>query len=139
MNEILLIEDNEDDREAVVRAFHSCGCDFPIHWFKDSNQVLKYLQDHDPKLPQLILLDLNMPGLNGKMLLKEIKTDDHFKKIPVIILTTSIDSKDVADCYNYGANSYIQKPVNFFHMKDVCQSLSQYWLKTSVLPFGVKG
>jgi two-component system, response regulator len=135
MNEILLIEDNEDDREAVVRAFQTCGCDILIHWFKDSMQVLKYLQDNNP---QLILLDLNMPGLNGKMLLKEIKANDHLKKIPIVVLSTSIDPKDVLDCYSYGANSYIQKPANFFHMKDICQSLSAYWFKTSVLPTSVK-
>lgn len=130
---IILVEDNEDDYEAVVRGFKVCQCPCPVTWFKDASEALISLEKEKKSLPIIILLDLNLPGLDGMGFLKKLKVDPSLKSIPVIILTTSSDSEDIKSCYEYGANSYIQKPLNFEQMKVIVRSITDYWFKTCLL------
>lgn len=131
---IMLVEDNKDDCEAIVRGFEACGFTHPIKWFNDSSVVLEYLLEEGNKKPSLILLDLNLPGVDGRSLLKYIKSHNHLRHIPIIAMTTSADQKDIVSCYKHGACSYIQKPVNFNKMKEVCQSIVNYWFGSCLLP-----
>lgn len=134
LREIMLIEDNPDDGEVIIRGFRECDPDKTIAWYKTSKEALESLEKGDNNNPQLIILDLNLPGMDGRDLLAHIKESDTLKEIPVVILTTSIDRNDIKHCYTHGANSYIQKPVNFYQMKDFCKNISQYWFQTCVLP-----
>lgn len=133
LKNIVLIEDNEDDYEAVVRGFKHCGSPCPIIWFKDATQAFSFLMQENLDLPALILLDLNLPGLDGRGFLQKLKLNDRLKTIPIVMLTTSSDTKDIQDCYEHGANSYIQKPINFDQMKTIVHSILEYWSKTCLL------
>ncbi len=131
---IMLIEDNKDDCEAIIRGFQSCDCLYPLKWFKDSDDALASLIENEEDIPLFILLDLNLPGMDGRSFLKYIKNNKQLRGIPVIVLTTSSDHKDVQYCYEHGVSAYIQKPVNFYQMKNICHSIQDYWLNTCLLP-----
>ncbi|HEV7519056.1 MAG TPA: response regulator, partial [Thermoanaerobaculia bacterium] len=114
---ILLVEDSPEDYEATERAFRKSGLKNPIHRCTDGDEALDYLFRRgayaDPARsprPGIVLLDLNLPGTDGREVLETVKADDSLKQIPVIVLTTSADERDVQACYLAGANSYIQKP-----------------------------
>ena len=116
---MLLIEDSPEDREATIRALKKAGIANPIYCCANGDEALDYLHKREkyeaPDLaprPNLILLDLNMPGTDGREVLAEIKGSDTLRSIPVIILTTSTDVRDVTSCYEMGANSYVKKPVD---------------------------
>jgi len=124
--EILLVEDNADDAELALLAIKKTNIieDSQIHVVRDGVEALKYLFDTEDTVrfednirlnhcPLLILLDLNLPKLDGLDLLKKIKSHPEAKKIPVIILTSSREERDIIESYHLGANSYIQKPVDF--------------------------
>jgi two-component system response regulator len=138
---ILLVEDNPDDYEATCRAFKKANLRNPIDWCKSGRLALELLRresGHGSKitgsLPGLILLDLNMPGMDGRKTLDAIKKDDALKQIPVIILTTSADERDVLACYQMGANTYVQKPVSFDALLEAIKSLKEYWFEIAILP-----
>lgn len=134
---ILLVEDSEDDYEATMRAFRKANLFNPVHWSMSGQDALDFL--HQPGIvknhgPGLILLDLNMPGLDGRSTLRLIKDDKQLKHIPVIILTTSSDERDINICYQMGANTYIQKPVTFDGLIDAIKRLKEYWFEIALLP-----
>jgi CheY-like chemotaxis protein len=137
---ILLVEDCPEDYEATMRAFKRSNLKNPIFRCKDGQEALDYLyhknqfQDRDrfPK-PCIILLDLNLPKVDGKEVLLKIKSDKEIKSIPVIVLTTSDDEIDIQKCYEYGANCYIQKPVDLLKFFDAIQKLSEYWFEVALL------
>jgi CheY-like chemotaxis protein len=138
---ILLIEDNEDDYEATLRSLRKSEVTNPLHWCKGGKDALEYLnktgryaENHSVRLPNLILLDLNMPGIDGRQVLERIKNDDKLRSIPVVILTTSSDSKDVERCYSIGASTYIQKPVSFDGLTDAFRTMKRYWFDVALLP-----
>jgi CheY-like chemotaxis protein len=138
---ILLIEDSPEDYEAAIRAFRKSGLANPIQRCENGEEALDYLYRNgiyaDPEKsprPCLILLDLNMPGLDGRGLLTVIKSDANLKIIPVVVLTTSTDKRDIEKCYDEGANSYIQKPVDFNGLIDAIQRLKDYWFEIVILP-----
>lgn len=138
---ILLVEDSEDDYEATMRAFKRVNLRNPVVWCKSGRDALDRLKregafkdSKDGILPGLILLDLNMPGMDGRKTLELIKRDDALKHIPVIILTTSADERDIQNCYQTGANTYVQKPVNFEGLIDAIKRLKEYWFEIAVLP-----
>ena len=116
---ILVVEDSDTDYEATLRAFRNSNLANPVQRCEDGEDALDYLFQKNqysdtskfPR-PYLILLDLNLPGTDGREVLEEIKRDTELKTIPVIVLTTSSDEKDIENCYQAGANSYIQKPVD---------------------------
>jgi two-component system, response regulator len=138
---ILLVEDNQDDYEATCRAFRQANLLNPIIWSKsgrDALNILKREGAHKDALnssrPGLVLLDLNMPGMDGRKTLEVIKQDDELKQIPVIILTTSADDRDVQACYQMGANTYVQKPVSFDGLIEAIKRLKAYWFEIALLP-----
>jgi CheY-like chemotaxis protein len=140
---ILLVEDSPEDYEATVRAFKRSGLKNPIFRCEDGDNALDFLHrrgryenpEESPR-PGVILLDLNLPGTDGREVLTEIKQDEQLKQIPVIVLTTSNDSRDVDSCYLAGANSYIQKPVDMEGFIRAIERLKGYWFEVVVLPQG---
>lgn len=138
---ILLVEDNIDDYDAAMRSFKAAHLDNPIQWCQTGREALDYLK-HEGSFaeqlsgarPALILLDLNMPGLDGKQVLRIVKQDPILKKIPVVILTTSGDERDVTQCYELGASTYIQKPVGFDGLIAAVSRIKEYWFGVALLP-----
>jgi two-component system, response regulator len=138
---ILIVEDSPEDYEATVRIFRKAGLANPIHHCENDEEALDYLyrtgiyadREKSPR-PCLILLDLNMPGLDGRGLLTTIKSDANLKIIPVVVLTVSIDKSDIDKCCSEGANSYIHKPVDFNGLIDAIQRLKDYWFEIVILP-----
>ncbi len=138
---ILIIEDNPDDYEACVTALsedHNLAN--PIQWCKTGDEGLDYLYrtgkytEVDTVAPCLILLDLNLPGTDGREVLLKIKTDKNIKRIPVIVMTSSRDEIDIEACYRDGANSYVVKPVNLNGFIEAIARLREYWFQIAVLP-----
>jgi two-component system response regulator len=125
---ILLIEDNPDDFEACARSFKTVGLANPLH------QAGKYASSVGAERPALILLDLNMPGLDGRALLEIVKQDKLLRRIPVVILTTSTDARDIDRCYELGASTYIQKPVDFDGLIHVAKVIRDYWFGIALVP-----
>lgn len=138
---ILIVEDSDVDYETTLRAFKEANMANPIQRCEDGEEALDYLfqrnqyshSDKSPR-PDLILLDLNLPGTDGRDVLKEIKNNAELKKIPVIVLTTSSDEKDINKCYQVGANSYIQKPVDLQGFFEAIQRLNDFWFEVAILP-----
>jgi len=139
---ILLVEDSPEDYEATERAFRRAGLRNPIYRCTDGDEALDYLYRRgryaDPAAaprPGIILLDLNLPGTDGREVLETVKRDADLKRIPVIVLTTSSDERDVAACYAAGANSYIQKPVDLDGFLRAIDRLKGYWFEVVILPW----
>ncbi|QDV84124.1 response regulator [Stieleria sp.] len=138
---ILIVEDSPEDFEATVRALRSSGLRNSLYRCSDGDEALDYLHrrgdyasaDTAPR-PGIILLDLNLPGTDGREVLEEIKQDPELKKIPVVVLTTSTDERDIEACYEFGANSYIQKPVDLAGFVNAIQRLKDYWFRIVVFP-----
>ena len=137
---ILIVDDSPEDYEATIRAFHKVRMANPISWCKDGEEALAFLfqrgayaQPPAPR-PALILLDLNLPGLDGHVVLERIKKDDGLKSIPVVVLTSSGDERDIQACYDAGANSYVQKPVDFAGFVEAIQRLRGFWFEIALLP-----
>jgi len=126
---ILLIEDNPVDLDLTLRAFKKRKLANPIEIARDGEEALAYIEkwkNGDP-VPVVILLDLNLPKVNGLEVLEAIKTHPDFKIIPVVVLTTSSESRDVHASYQSGANSYIVKPVDFDKFMEVAKQIELYW------------
>lgn len=135
---ILLVEDSPADVRVTKRAFKKAGLENPIEHCADGRRALNYLllsrrPSGTPK-PSLVLLDLNLPGVDGREVLRTMKGDEAFRKIPVVVLSTSDDERDVQDCYDLGANSYLKKPHDLEGFVSAMQSLSDFWFKTAELP-----
>lgn len=138
---ILIVEDNDDDYMATMRAFKKANFANPIRRCTTGDQALDYLGQRGefaapgaaPR-PSIILLDLNLPGTDGRDVLRIIKADKNLLMIPVIVLTTSHADQDIEQCYAAGSNSYVQKPVDFEGFVLAIARLSDYWLNVSILP-----
>jgi len=133
---ILIVEDSEDDFDATKRAFNKANLYNTIDHVYSGEEAIAYLQSPHVILPGIILLDLNMPGLDGRKTLDVIKQDKKLKKIPVVVLTTSNDERDIKACYDLGANTYIQKPVDFDGLIKAMTRLKEYWFEIAILPKG---
>jgi CheY-like chemotaxis protein len=138
---ILLVEDNPDDYEATERSFRRNNVANPLVWAKNGQDALDYLfrrgghAGRDPEImPCMVLLDLNMPGLSGHAVLEQIKRDDGLRRIPVLVLTTSADQRDIDRCYELGASTYIQKPVVFEKLVEAVGRIKDYWFEVAILP-----
>ena len=138
---ILLVEDNVDDHDAAIRSFKAAHLDNPVRWCKTGADALDYLRGEGPYAanpdgprPALVLLDLNMPGIDGKQVLAIVKQDPALRKLPVVILTTSSDERDVTECYELGASTYIQKPVDFDGLIGAVRRIKEYWFGIALLP-----
>jgi two-component system, response regulator len=133
--EILLVEDNQDDLDMALRALRKANLTNRIQAVRDGAEALEFIfcegaftgrRFENP--PKVILLDLKLPKIDGMDVLKRIKNDPRTKMIPVVILTSSKEQRDVIESYNLGVNSYIVKPVNFEQFAMAVQELGMYWL-----------
>jgi CheY-like chemotaxis protein len=142
---ILIVEDNDDDYNITMRALRKSGVDVGIERCEDGDMALDYLYHRGafecPKTaprPDIILLDLNLPGTDGKEVLLIIKADKKLMNIPVIVMTTSSDPVDIEKCYQYGANSYVQKPIGFNNYMMAVEQIKLFWLEVALMPKGEK-
>jgi len=138
---ILMADDDADDRQLTREALEDARLINDIRFVENGEELLEYLRRQgryappaDTPRPGLILLDLNMPRKDGRTVLKEIKQDADFRRIPVVVLTTSKSDEDVYRSYDLGVNSYIVKPVTFDALVDVLQTLEKYWFEIVELP-----
>ncbi|MBF0573127.1 MAG: response regulator [Desulfamplus sp.] len=130
-NKILLIEDNSSDIELTKRAFKKNNISNEIVVMEDGQDALDYLlsPSKSPEhLPELILLDLKLPRIDGLEVLKRIRSDNRTKQLPIVVLTSSKEEQDIVAAYDNGANSYIRKPVDFKQFTESIRILSTYWL-----------
>jgi two-component system response regulator len=130
---ILLVEDNSDDEALTVQALRM-GTSANVEVARDGQQALDYLFDDAKHMPRLVLLDLNLPEIDGLDVLQRIREDDRTHLTPVVILTGFNAPIDVAAAYRYGANSYVRKPVDFDQFAEVIRQLGLYWLVVSEPP-----
>ncbi len=137
LSNILLVEDNEGDILLTLEAFEECKVKTEINIAKNGKEALDFLFKRgafkDAKKPDLILLDINLPIFNGHEVLKQIKSDSELKKIPVIMLTTSSNQKDVADAYENHCNSYVKKPLNITEFLSAVLKIEEFWLQLTTL------
>jgi chemotaxis family two-component system response regulator Rcp1 len=136
--EILLVEDNAGDARLTLEAFKEAKVINHLTVVNDGVKALAYLRREDPYAdaiaPDLILLDLNLPRMDGREVLAAIKSDEHLMKIPVVVLTTSASQDDVARAYGSHANCYITKPVDLDQFLRVVHSIESFWLSLVKLP-----
>ena len=131
---ILLVEDNRDDEELTLRALTKSNILNPVVVARDGVEALDYLfcrgahANRAPELPQVVLLDLKLPRVDGMEVLRAIREDATTKLLPVVILTSSVEEQDLIRSYGLGANSYIRKPVDFTQFVDAVRQLGLYWL-----------
>ena len=137
---ILMVEDNPTDVLIAREGFSGAKMANTLHVADDGIEAIEFLNQRGkyaaaPR-PDLIVLDLNMPRKNGQEVLAEIKTDDHLKDIPVVILTTSKSAEDISKAYGLHANCYISKPVDFNEFTEVVQTIQDFWFSVVTLPPG---
>jgi CheY-like chemotaxis protein len=129
---ILLVEDNEGDIILTTEAFKDMHVENNLSIVKDGEEALRFLKKEDPygaaPRPQLILLDINLPGIDGKQLLDIIKKDDELKFIPVVMLTCSEDDSDISDCYDKHVNWYITKPIDYDKYNKVMHEIEAFYV-----------
>lgn len=132
---ILLVEDNPRDEELTLRALKKCNILNPVVVARDGVEALDYLfargahADRDPaSVPQLVLLDLKLPKVDGLEVLKELRANELTRILPVVVLTSSVEEQDLIRSYGLGANSYVRKPVDFVQFIEAARQLGLYWL-----------
>lgn len=135
---ILLADDNEVDQFLTRKAFRASGRPFTMDCVEDGEQCLRYLRrdppyEHSPR-PDLVLLDLNMPRVDGRDVMQALNEDERLRPLPVIILTTSHSEKDRIDMFNLRCNAYMTKPLDYNDFCALVTSLYDYWFKSATLP-----
>jgi two-component system response regulator len=138
---ILLVEDNPDDEALTLRALKKNDIQNQVVVARDGAQALEYLfgtgerKERDPEvLPELVLLDLKLPRVDGLEVLRRIRADERTRLLPVVILISSKEQRDLVEGYGYGANSYIRKPVDFGQFVEAVRQLGLYWLVLNETP-----
>ncbi len=135
---VLLIEDNEGDIKLIEEAITDNNLSIDLELLKDGGQTLQYVEEKIEggyvDLPDLIIMDLNLPKVQGKDLLKVFKKDTILKQIPIIILTTSSLSADINECFSSGANAYLIKPIDIIEFFDMISMIDKFWFRISCLP-----
>jgi two-component system, response regulator len=137
--DILLVEDNPSDVKLALRAFQKHDPETRLQVVRDGAEVLEYLfcmeryaERRIEDRPKLVLLDLKIPLIEGTEVLRRIKSDSRTQMIPVVVMTSSKEPRDVAECYRLGVNSYIVKPVDFTEFTEIVRYLSTYWLRLNL-------
>ena len=131
--DILLVEDNPNDAELTQRALKKSGLDASVTIARDGAEALEYLISDRPK-PKVIFLDLKLPKIDGIEVLRRVRADERTRSIPVVVLTSSQEEKDIAECYKLGVNSYVVKPVEFDNFYKAVGDLATYWLVLNKSP-----
>ena len=135
---ILLIEDNEGDAELTIEALKNNELKAEINVITNGEEALRFLKlegsDPDSRLPDLILLDINLPKVDGKEVLSFVKSDDNLKAIPVVMLTSSALEKDITYSYEHHANCYVVKPGNLKEFINIINSVVRFWIKCVTYP-----
>jgi CheY-like chemotaxis protein len=124
---ILLVEDDIVDVMTVKRALSEINITNELIIAENGEEGLRYLEENQNAFPSIILLDLNMPRMNGIEFLKNVKTDERFKQIPVVVLTTSGEDQDKVESFKFGVAGYMVKPVNFHKFVDIMKAIDVYW------------
>ena len=142
---LLVIEDSDEDFEAFGRIMRKSSVRNPIYRCIDGDDALDFLYHTGEYIdlakaprPSIILLDLNLPGTDGREVLEQLKQDDEFKSIPVVVFTTSSNPKDIEVCYQYGVNGYILKPIDVNKLTRTLQVFIDYWFEAVLLPDAVE-
>lgn len=132
---ILLVEDNPDDEALTMRALQQNNIANTVDVVRDGEEALDYLftrgayAERDPgNTPSVVLLDLKLPKVDGLEVLKAMRADERTRLLPVVVLTSSNEERDIINSYNFGANSYVRKPVDFASFMEAVQQLGLYWL-----------
>jgi two-component system response regulator len=140
---LLLVEDNPDDEALTLRALQKYNLSNHIEVARDGQEALDYLfgegkyQDRDAgALPQVILLDLKLPKIDGLQVLERLRADTRTRQVPVVVLTSSDDERDIIRSYDLGANSYVRKPVDFEQFLEAARQLGLYWLVLNEVSYG---
>ncbi|MDH7598111.1 MAG: response regulator [Sedimentisphaerales bacterium] len=129
---LLLVEDDQIDALTIKRALADLGLDECLVHVNNGVDALDYLRRMLPEVPRLILLDLNMPKMNGHEFLKELKSDLDLRRIPVVVLTTSKEQADISSTFRSGVAGYMVKPLDYFDFVRVVQAITQYWHLSTV-------
>jgi CheY-like chemotaxis protein len=139
--EILLVEDSPTDAELTIRALRERKLANRLHWVKDGAEALDFVFGVGPyagrrvgSVPRVILLDLRLPKVDGMEVLRRVKADERTRTIPVVVLTSSKEDRDIAETYRLGVNSFISKPVEFDAFANTVAELGFYWLLTNKAP-----
>ena len=141
MYQILLIEDNDDDVELTLRAFRKSDLVSTVTVVRDGVEALDYLHAtgeyasrHPDVMPDLVLLDIKLPRVDGVQVLERLRSHPRTKLVPIVILTSSAEPKDLLTCYTLGANSYVRKPIDFQQFTRALHQIGAYWLQTNQAP-----
>ena len=141
MYQILLVEDNADDVELTLRAFRKSDLVTNVTVVRDGVEALDYLLatgDHAERsareLPDLVLLDIKLPRVDGLQVLERLRANPRTRLVPIVVLTSSIEPRDLLTCYTLGANSYVRKPIDFQQFSKALQQIGSYWLQTNQAP-----
>ncbi len=141
ISDIILIDDNHLDIELIIDTFRNHKIINDVLVFNDGEDALnyifskgKYINKEIDKMPKIILLNNKLQNADGLKILKEIKENDKTKKIPIIILSSSVDEEDLLECYKLGVNSYIVKPIAYNEFSEVIHNIGQYWLNLNESP-----
>ena len=141
MYQILLVEDNDDDVQLTLRAFRKSDLVSTVTVVRDGVEAFEYLlatgeyASRNPDvLPDLVLLDIKLPRVDGVQVLERLRSHPRTKLIPIVILTSSAEPKDLLTCYTLGANSYVRKPIDFQQFTRALHQIGSYWLQTNQAP-----
>jgi CheY-like chemotaxis protein len=139
--DILLVEDNRHDAELAMRAFKRGQFNNKLLWVRDGVEALEffhcsgdYEQRNPLQFPKLVLLDLKMPRLNGMDVLRALKSDVRTQRVPIVVLSSSNQPRDVTETYRLGGNGYVTKPIQFADLMGAIEKIGTYWLQTNQLP-----
>jgi two-component system, response regulator len=136
--EILLVEDNPKDLELTLHALKKNNLANQVQVARDGAEALDFFFGPQARArvtkPRLVLMDLKLPKVSGIEVLKQLKANPETKSIPVVVLTSSTTEKDIAECYEYGANSYLRKPIDFNHFVEAAKTIGLYWLLMNKIP-----
>jgi CheY-like chemotaxis protein len=136
---ILLVEDNPMDLDLTLQALEGNGVANPIVACRDGEEALEYMNQHrspgDLQVPIVVLLDLRLPKVDGIEVLRQARSDPVWRQVPIVVMTTSRENRDIEAAYGLGVNSYIVKPVDFLTFTEVVKSIKVYWLLTNEPPF----
>jgi two-component system response regulator len=137
---VLLVEDNPDDVDLTIRAFHKNAIHAEIVVARDGEEALDYLSAACAKegggraMPKVVLLDLKLPKLDGIEVLRRLRADEPTRRLPVVVLTSSNEERDIVASYDFGANSFVRKPITFPELVKAVEGLGLYWLQVNEPP-----